>query len=119
MKTFDVENFIFKKDIFSEKNDFFILDRICKKIDVVNKVFKFYTSDLAKKISPEEISQKAYKELYKHFINDDVVDFKFINTAYKLNDKLYQSKLLTDGEYNTNKLELDGKVKALQIGLSN
>lgn len=118
MRNFDVENFVFKNDIFKNKTDYFILDRICKKIDVVNKVFKFYTLDLAKKMSSEEVELKTYKELYKHLTNDVVIDFKFINTAYKLNDILYKRNLLPDIEYLKNQQELDRKVERLQMELN-
>ena len=116
MENFDVENFVSKNDI--TETDYFILDRICKKIDVVNKVFKFYTLDLAKKMSSEEIELKTYKKLYKHLTNNELNDFKFINTAYKLNDILKKRNLLCDSEYLKNLQELDRKVEMLQTELN-
>lgn len=65
IKLFDVENYIFeisKKKYLSD--EFYTVDRLCKKIDVVKKVFKFYTSDLSKKQNNDEISDVAYKSLF-------------------------------------------------------
>lgn len=90
IKLFDVENYIFeisKKDCLSD--EFYTVDRLCKKIDVVKNVFKFYTSDLSKKQTNDEISDIAYKSLFsvlKDYRVTGLQDYKFLNSALKLND---------------------------------
>lgn len=91
---FDTEMFIKKIgsfDCFHCMGDHFhIFDRLCKKIDVVKKIYKFYTADLSRKCSDEEIEESCYMHLMSYFIlySEETLDLKFINTSFKVNDIL-------------------------------
>jgi|SRR5690554_541704 len=101
---FDIESFIFKTAAHIEApNNYLIIDRLCKKIDVVKSVFKFYTADLSKKQSDEEISTDAYKQLLKLLSNEAIIDFKFLNSALKLNDILLSKSIINSEEQQHNK----------------
>jgi len=72
--------------------DFPIIDRLCKKIDVVKKVYQGYSVDLSSKRSDEEIDHNRYLELFELLLSAAISleDYKFANTALKLNDLLFE-----------------------------
>lgn len=69
-------------------NDYRIIDRLCKKIDVVKRIYNFYSADISTKKSNEEISVRLYMVLLKELQAEKYTDFKFLNSALKLNDIL-------------------------------
>lgn len=81
-----------------DKIDFPIIDRLCKKVDVVKKVYKVYSSDLSSKLSNEEIEYTSYQELLQLLCSaiNLVKDYKFLNTAFKLNELLYERGVLSE-----------------------
>ncbi len=89
---FSTEHFLHDiyRSMHNELNDeqFKIIDRICKKIDVVKKVSVFYNPDLSKSILDIPIHHKYSIVLidvllhYAKILND----FKFLNSAMKLFD---------------------------------
>ena len=113
---FDVERFIFKSEKCNElSSDYLIVDRLCKKIDVVKSVFKFYTADLATKKSDDEIGEDTYKLLLKILSNDNILDFKFLNSALKLNDILFSKSIINEEEQALNKEFLLNKIPLLLV----
>lgn len=117
IKLFDVENYIFeisKKKYLSD--EFYTVDRLCKKIDVVKKVFKFYTSDLSKKQNNDEISDVAYKSLFgvlKDYRITGIQDYKFLNSALKLNDIMFNKNIINESECIENKQDLLARIEVL------
>ena len=76
------------------QRNFIILDRLCKKIDVTNKVLKVYNKNfLAKKELQEELGEEQYLMLGEIllFWAKEKKDYKFLNSCLKLAD------LLTEG----------------------
>lgn len=113
---YDIESFIFKSEKCNElSKDYFILDRLCKKIDVVKSVFKFYTADLATKKSDDEIGENAYKSLLKILSNESILDFKFLNSALKLNDILLSKSIISEEEQMRNKEFLLNQIPRLLV----
>jgi hypothetical protein len=84
----------FVNNIFDElkqsnyERDYKILDRLCKKIDVVKEVFSTYTDDLSKAKSIEPISLESYIKLLKVLLFYSTNDLKYFNSALKLYDKI-------------------------------
>lgn len=117
IKFFDVENYIFeisKKDCLSD--EFYTVDRLCKKIDVVKNVYKFYTSDLSKKQTNDEISNIAYKSLFsvlKDYRIAGLQDYKFLNSALKLNDIIFKKNIINKSEFIKNKQDLLAGIEVL------
>lgn len=117
IKFFDVENYIFeisKKDCLSD--EFYTVDRLCKKIDVVKNVYKFYTSDLSKKQTNDEISNIAYKSLFsvlKDYRITGLLDYKFLNSALKLNDIMFKKNIINKSEFIKNKQDLLAGIEVL------
>lgn len=68
--------------------DYFIIDRLCKKIDVVKRLYRFYSEDISTKKSDEEVSIELYIVFLEALQSEKYLDFKFFNTALKLNDIL-------------------------------
>ena len=79
--------------------DFPIIDRLCKKVDVVKKVYQLYSSDLSCKRSDEEIHHNRYVDLFELLLSAAKLlkDYKFLNTALKLND-LLSERGVVDGK---------------------
>ncbi len=109
---FDVELFL---SIASQKqlkglkvNDKEIIEKLCKKIDVVKHVYKFYSANLLVKESGVEISREAYLTLMsilKHYAMTHL-DYKYLNTCFKLNDIIYSKGLCDIEVYSNNYHEL-------------
>lgn len=70
------------------EGDYFIIDRLCKKIDVVKRLYRFYSEDISTKKSDEEVSIELYIVFLEALQSEKYSDFKFLNTALKLNDIL-------------------------------
>lgn len=94
---FDTESFI--NDLSSmdgaelNSEQFAILDRLCKKNDVVSSIKKVYTSNLSKAKTEEELSHNALV-LFVEILIDYAFyykDPKFINSALKLVDRVSDS----------------------------
>ena len=84
--------------------DFPIIDRVCKKVDVVKKVYKIYSSNLSSKLSHEEIEYTSYQELLELLCSAIKLlkDYKFLNTAFKLNELLYERGILSKKQAEEN-----------------
>lgn len=97
-----------------DKIDFPIIDRLCKKVDVVKKVYKVYSSDLSSKLSNEEIEYTSYQELLQLLCSaiNLVKDYKFLNTAFKLNELLYERGVLSEKQAEDNSCELINLITA-------
>ena len=69
---------------------YIILDKLCKKIDVVKKVYTSYEFDLSKATTTKELSKDEYRKLLGVllFFAEEKHDFKFLNSSLKLLDKL-------------------------------
>ncbi|RUO78404.1 hypothetical protein [Pseudidiomarina taiwanensis] len=65
-----------------------ILEALCKKVDVVKKVYAFYSKDLKRKQSDLEISLKYYLILLNVLKTKawEESDFKYLNSYLKLLD---------------------------------
>ena len=114
---FDVKKFIHYQlgSDNSEKNlndNVKTIERLCKKIDVVNAVYEFYTHNLEKKSSNKEIESIDYDSLLIIVKNYAIEfkDYKFINSALKLNDILHQKQIVSKDVFKENKSELLGIV---------
>ncbi len=97
-------------------SDFPIIDRLCKKVDVVKKVYQVYSADLSSKLSSEEIEHASYQELLELMCSAVTLlkDYKFLNTAFKLNELLYERGALTEKQAEDNSRQLS----ALMIACS-
>ena len=114
---FDVESFLLSKfdNMVLMENDFFIIDRLCKKIDVVKKVYCFYSQDLAVKKSGQEIGVDAYIVLLELLQITELLDYKFLNSAFKLNDILLSKKYITEEIAKANSKQISVKIESLII----
>jgi len=67
-----------------------IIDRLCKKIDVVRSIKKRYTSSMSRQLTDESISPNYEKRLLDLFlvIAGRRRDYKILNSAFKLTDLL-------------------------------
>ena len=95
---FDTELFLFRiysKEIsINFKNNIIIIDKLCKKIDVVKNVYKFYKKDLSQVVLKENIGKKyqqylCFILLYLAYTNKDL---KFLNSALKMIDYILDNK---------------------------
>ena len=93
---FDVEKFLadYSSGIAIE-NQHLIFDRLCKKVDVVKKVFCFYSTDVLSKRSDTEISKESYILLMDSLLllTKEYFDLKYANSACKLNDLLLKKNI--------------------------
>lgn len=99
---FDVEQFLADHSAgIAIENHLLLFDRLCKKVDVVKKVFCFYSADLLSKRSDIEISEESYILLLNILISlsKKYIDFKYANSALKLNDILKRKNFLDDQEH--------------------
>lgn len=85
-----------------------IIERLCKKVDVVKKVYCVYSDDLSSKLSDEEISYDRYLDLLRLFLSaaESLEDYKFLNTALKSNDMLLPLGIFEKREAEENSLRL-------------
>lgn len=86
-----------------------VAERLSKKIDVVKIVYKYYSHDLSKKDSDEEIDSQTYLLLWDYFILlvRISLDIKFLNSSLKLNDLLMDKKLIKKKRH-------EGNIKVLE-----
>ena len=80
MKVFETQAFLEQYPDRQMRQDvcIYILDRLCKKVDVVQKVYTQYSEDLSCKKSSIEISKECYfilLKLYKDLCRNNL-DFK-------------------------------------------
>jgi hypothetical protein len=108
---FNVEEFLLINKNNEISKNLYVYDRLCKKIDVVKKIYKFYSIDLSTKKNDKEISSDAYRVILDKLIMYEVADFKILNTALKLNDILKSKKLINVGQHDENKMLLKNKMK--------
>ena len=89
-------------------SDFPVIDRLCKKVDVVKKVYQVYSADLSSKFSNEEIWYNRYQELFELLLSTATLleDYKFLNTALKLNDLLFKRGMLEEKKAEDNSQQL-------------
>jgi hypothetical protein len=85
--------------------DFPIIERLCKKVDVVKKVYQVYTADLSSKRSDEEINHNSYLDLFQLLLSAAELseDYKFLNTALKLNDLLGERGVIDEKQAEKNR----------------
>jgi hypothetical protein len=106
-EVFDVEFFILKLNVLHLKKkevmleNYKTIDRLCKKIDVVKKVYSKYTLDLSKKTTDLELCGAVYKDFLTLLIRyvEHFNDYKFLNSALKLNTILLQRGFINEVEY--------------------
>ena len=89
-------------------SDFPVIDRLCKKVDVVKKVYQVYSADLSSKLSNEEVGHNRYQELFELLLSAATLleDYKFLNTALKLNDLLFKRGMLVEKKAEENSRQL-------------
>jgi len=89
-------------------SDFPVIDRLCKKVDVVKKVYQVYSADLSSKLSNEEVGHNRYQELFELLLSAATLleDYKFLNTALKLNDLLFKRGMLEEKKAEENSRQL-------------
>ena len=78
--------------LIKDNKNLLVLEKLCKKLDVIKKVYTVYDEDLLKKININELSPIAYKKLsliliYYSAIYDDI---KFLNTVLKMKINLIE-----------------------------
>jgi hypothetical protein len=114
---FDVEFFLSNMANVLElnKEDRIIIDRLCKKIDVVKMLFTRYSSNLSKKKSDEEVSPNSYQILFSLLQLENELDYKFLNTAFKINDILLLKNLQTEVQAADQSNQLLAKCALLDI----
>ena len=101
---FDLEDFLLSDvnfDVFDEKN-YRVIDRLCKKIDVVKTLFKFYSNDLSAKKSSDEISSSLYFKMFSILHAEHYLNYKFLNTAFKLNDIFLIKNFIDNKQHSVN-----------------
>ena len=108
---FDTEQYLLAKrnqNYVIDDCDFPIVDRLCKKVDVVKKVYQVYSADLSSKLSNEEIGHNRYQELFELLLSTATLleDYKFLNTALKLNDLLFKRGMLEEKKAEDNSQQL-------------
>lgn len=112
---FDLEDFLLSDvniNAFDEKN-YKIIDRLCKKIDVVKKLHKFYSNDLSVKKSSDEISSELYFKMFSILHADQYLNYKFLNTAFKLNDIFLIKNFIDNKQHSVNVNILTAKLALL------
>ena len=87
--SFDVEAFVYKLDLSSSismDKDFLIYDRLCKKLDVVKKLYTEYTKDLRFKASETHASSNLSTQFLINLMYLSLVynDLKFLNSLNKI-----------------------------------
>ncbi len=114
-QSFNVENYLFDKANLDKiiNEDYRIIDRLCKKIDVIGKVYKAYSNDFVRKADNEELSATAYKMFLELLQLEESLDFKFLNTALKLNEVLLFKKIIDEITSNNNKVKILRKINLL------
>lgn len=109
MSEFDVETF-FKntknRDVL--ENNLWVLERLCKKIDVVGKVYKKYTDDMSHCLEKEEVSNECLYEIRSAmlFSAKNKSDLKFVNTLLKLDELMVKVGALSHQQLEKNKAQL-------------
>ncbi len=100
-----IESLIYECDLYHlTLQEFVCLEKICKKIDVVRKIYDQYSSDLSKRESDVEVSIESYQKVMHVllFAAEKKKDYKFINTAFKLNDILLEHSNISAEGYSAN-----------------
>lgn len=109
---FDTESFINKISNEIDLTSYWhIVDKLCKKIDVVKHVYKYYSLDLSSKKSSDEISDPSYSKLLNILINKSNVDFKLLNSGLKLNDIMLSKSLIDNLQNEKNRETILLKIK--------
>lgn len=90
-KSFDLSDFIYSFDYDADSTCpevFFRYDRLCKKVDVVGKVYTHYTLDLSRKMSNKQLTQIQFERFTLNLMLLALHrnDLKFINTLLKIVD---------------------------------
>ena len=80
-----------------EKGDFPRMEKLCKKIDVVKKIYQVYERDLTQAATCVEISAKNYNLLLRTLgtLAMRYNDLKYLNSALKLQDTLQERGILS------------------------
>ncbi|NLN96059.1 MAG: hypothetical protein GX128_07820 [Bacteroidales bacterium] len=93
-----------KKEGKITKDNILLFDKIVKHIDVYKIIFKYYDLDLSKPQSKSEISNISYISLF-HILKTSG-DYKFLNSAFKLNDLMLSKAIIDESTYYENIKEL-------------
>ena len=106
---FDLNKFVFSLEKDRNKFDEDTLNKLellCRKIDVVGKLFIQYNHNLSKKTSEIEIKSNIYLLLHNIFVRafNQNHDYKYLNTLFKFND-LNLNKNLIDKEHHSKRQE--------------
>lgn len=113
---FSTENFLYNVDLSNLKDvDLLVLDRLCKKIEVVKALYCFYSGDLSKSLDKDIIVNDDYIVylcgIYL-FLWQNQKDYKFLNTSLKLLDGLLcQPEKFPAEFYDIIKPLADGDIK--------
>ena len=88
--------------------DVVALERLCKKIDVVKKLYTLYSSDLKARKSDKEISKSCYFIFFRA-LRDYAFkskDFKYLNTYLKLLEIMESKNFLSNEQADNFKFEV-------------
>jgi hypothetical protein len=88
--------------------DVVALERLCKKVDVVKKLYTLYSPDLKVRRSDKEISNNCYLVFFKA-LRDYAFkskDFKYLNTYLKLLEIMKSKNFLSNEQTDNFKLEV-------------
>jgi hypothetical protein len=118
---FNIESYLTKKCKITYKSEFYIIDRLCKKIDVVKKVYQYYSFDLLKKKSNQEINDISYILLLEYIISKSqlLLDYKILNSALNLNQILIKKGIINKQTFNDNSNYLNRLIPLAYEKLSN
>ena len=99
-------------DLKSYNDNYIILDRLCKKIDVVKKIFTEYKDDLSKASSVDIISIDEYKKLITILLFYASKDLKYLNSTLKLFD-IIEDKIDLDSKLKIN-MDIESILKGIE-----
>lgn len=108
---FDTESFVEEISQSPEIADshYQVIERLCKKVDVVKSIYQRYSSDVASKMSDQEVSHTTYCNFFECLVRATKIksDLKFLNSAIKLNNQMKQKLIISPEKHRSNQAELD------------
>lgn len=109
MTEFDIEKF-FKTNKAQDvaENNLWVLERLCKKIDVVGRIYTKYTGDLSRCIDATEVSNECLHEIrsFLCYSAKKYGDLKIINTLLKLDEMMIKVDALSWQQAENNREKL-------------
>lgn len=93
---------VFDVDVFNK------LEALCRKIDVVGKLFIQYTESLNRRTTDIELNPRTYLSLYDILLSafSQNRDYKYLNTLFKLNDALMNKNIVSSRLHSENEEKL-------------